>query len=93
MHWVLTDRETATGPRTGTLGLSFPPGVAAPDDLVNGSIVEITGHFDDPAAAACDVEPETTYQSNVSSLWVLCREQFVVTEVEVIGDIGLPDGA
>jgi hypothetical protein len=55
--------------------------------------VELTGHFDDPAAATCDVEPETTYQSNDSSLWVLCREQFVVTQIEVVGDIGLPAGA
>ena len=92
IHWVLTDRQMADGPRTGTLGLSFPPDVAVPDDVVNGSVVEVAGHFDDPAAAACNVEPETTYQSNDSSLWVLCREQFVVTEIGVVGDIGLPAG-
>lgn len=91
--FALTDRQSADGPISARLSIAFPPGLSLPDDLANGSIVEITGHFDDPAAAACDVEPETKYQANDSSLWVLCREQFVVTEIEVVGDIGLPSGA
>ena len=91
--FVLTDRQRPDGPITGRLNLAFPPDLSLPDELRNGSIVEVSGHFDDPAAAACKIEPKSTYQWNDRSLWVLCREQFVVTDVEVVGDLGLPAGA
>ena len=92
IHFVLTDREKPDGPVSGYLGLAFPPDLTLPEELGNGSKVNLTGHFDDRAAAACSIEPNGEYQVNDSSLWVLCREQFVVTDLEVIGDIGLPSG-
>lgn len=93
IDFVLTDRATAAGPVSGHLGLAFPPDLSLPAELGNGSQVNLAGHFDDPAAAACNIEPRTRYQSSDSSLWVLCREQFVVTDIKVVGDIGLPAGA
>jgi hypothetical protein len=49
--------------------------------------LEITGHFDDPAAATCHREPvadEITYWHGVQSVIDQCRMTFVVTDVTVI---------
>lgn len=70
--------------RFGPFDLRFKPdGPAAP---APGSIVRVTGHFDDPAAAACTVapgDPPSPIDSATAALW--CREQFVVDALEVTG--------
>lgn len=70
--------------RMGPFALRFPPdGVAMPDP---GSIVSVTGHFDDGAAAGCEVAPgeePTPIKAEVAVLY--CREQFVVESLEVTG--------
>ncbi|HET9878244.1 MAG TPA: hypothetical protein VFQ81_02910 [Candidatus Limnocylindria bacterium] len=78
--------------RFGPFDLRFKPdGPAAP---APGSIVRVTGHFDDPAAAGCTVapgEPPMAIDSATAALW--CREQFVVDALEVTGtDPDFPTG-
>jgi hypothetical protein len=49
--------------------------------------VQVTGHFDDPAALSCHFEPsaeELQYWGGQQSGIDLCRQKFVVTEVVVV---------
>lgn len=62
--------------QAGPMTLHFPPDVDRPD---YGSIISVTGHFDDPAAAECLVasgEPPEPIDDQVAELY--CRERFVV---------------
>ncbi|MEX0710081.1 MAG: hypothetical protein WD116_02635 [Chloroflexota bacterium] len=65
--------------------------VTAPDLAIDpgwtGSWIEVTGHFDDPAAVSCRWSP--TYSDEVhytgqASFAENCRQQFVVTAVRVV---------
>jgi hypothetical protein len=49
-----------------------------------GRWVEVTGHFDDPAAATCHTQPGPAGigQPPLASLVLQCREQFAVTRIE-----------
>ena len=52
-----------------------------------GSWLELTGHFDDPAAASCHWTPspeELLYYSGSRPVFEACRQQFVVTAVRVV---------
>jgi hypothetical protein len=52
--------------------------------FVPGAVILVTGHFDDPAAAACRVvaQPAPDVQVPTAAELVLaCREAFVVTSV------------
>ncbi len=75
----------------GTLDMVSPPG--GPSVQPRGTIVRVTGHFDDPAAAGCVIRT-TAYQSTwvvwTGAAELLCREQFVVTEIEKTGFMALP---
>lgn len=69
------------------LTLHFAPedGLDAP---ANGSIVRVTGHFNDPASATCMIgppagEPGPNVDPVMAELY--CREQFVVDAYEIIG--------
>jgi hypothetical protein len=72
--------------------------VSAPDLATRttspGMIARVTGHFDDPASSTCAIDPsyfEPLGWTVPSSSTVLdCREQFVVTRIEVLGSITLP---
>jgi hypothetical protein len=67
-----------------------PDGPARPDA---GSIVRITGHFDDPAAEGCRVAPGDPEPTDIDPVVgeLYCRSHFVVEGVEVIGvDEDLP---
>jgi hypothetical protein len=49
--------------------------------------LELTGHFDDPAAASCHYEPgsdELVWWSGQRQYIDQCRRTFVVTEVTVV---------
>jgi hypothetical protein len=66
--------------------------VLAPSVVVDrlwsaGTWVELTGHFDDPAAATCHYEPaieELPSWSGQQSFIDRCRQTFVVTDVKVV---------
>jgi hypothetical protein len=73
--------------RSRVLHLHVAPesGVAFPPD---GSIVRVTGHFNDPASASCRISVDddgqvTSIDPGTAELY--CREQFVVDGFEVIG--------
>jgi hypothetical protein len=63
-------------------GLAFEP---------IGTIARVTGHFDDPASETCFMRfgglPDN-YANGAAALD--CREQFVVTKIEVLGTMTLP---
>jgi hypothetical protein len=72
-----------------TLVMVVAPG--GPSVQPRGTIVRVTGHFDDPVSATCRIEPGSDFSgawSGASEL--LCREQFVVTEIEKLGFMALP---
>ncbi len=89
---------TGSAPTDDRLILAFAANVpmlevyAAPGSGVDpaqffpGAIVQVTGHFDDPAATACRVvaaQPEPGWQVPTPAEVVLaCREAFVVTSVQ-----------
>jgi hypothetical protein len=64
------------------------PSVAV-DPIANGGTwVELTGHFDDPAAATCRYEPavpELPYWRGQQGIVDNCRQTFVVTDVRAVG--------
>ena len=70
--------------RIGPFVLRFAPdGPAQPDE---GTIVRVTGHFDDPRSSECVIgpgEPNQVVHPTVQELY--CRSHFVVDSVEVIG--------
>jgi hypothetical protein len=78
--------------RIGRFTVIFPPdGPALP---AAGSVVRMTGHFDDPAAAGCVIgpgEPAEPIDSRTAALF--CRERMVVDAIEVTGtDPDFPTG-
>lgn len=70
--------------RIGPFAMRFvPDGPPVPAD---GSIVHVTGHFDDPAATGCIIAPgEPPMPIDSSTAVLYCREQFVVDAIEVTG--------
>jgi hypothetical protein len=84
--FLTVDPEGYVGPFV----LRFAPN--GPERPEAGSIIRVTGHFDDAAAADCVVKPgveKTTIDPVVENLF--CREKFVVESYEVIGfDEGFP---
>lgn len=87
---------TRSAPTDDTLMLAFVSGpelavYVAPGSgldqaqFVPGAIVQVTGHFDDPAAAACRIvaaQPEPGWRPPTPAEVVLrCREAFVVTSM------------
>jgi Bacterial SH3 domain len=90
---VLTPKDGAKN--FPTTGLST---VAAPS-LNNlsenpGTLARVTGHFDDPASASCVItggyERDNGLTAQGSGVVLDCREQFVVTKIEVLGSVTLP---
>jgi hypothetical protein len=72
------------GNRIGPFAMRFAPG--GPEQPPPGTIVRVTGHFDDAAARGCTVspgEPPSPVDARTAELY--CREQFVVEILEVIG--------
>ncbi len=63
------------------------PSLAPLDPAWTGTWLEITGHFDDPAASSCRIEPRADsiqWWSGRQSLIDQCRLTFVVTAVKVV---------
>lgn len=83
-RWLMSEGGCGFGPPPGQttseawLMLRFPPGV--PNDFGVSPVVDVVGHFDDPAAQTCvatanypDVTPPTKAEAVAQ-----CRTQFVV---------------
>ena len=75
-----------------TLDLVAAPG--GPSVQPRGTIVRVVGHFDDPASATCRIEPGSD-NAGFAGAWtgaseLLCREQFVVTQIDQVGFMALP---
>ena len=77
-----------------TVSVRLAPGVEAQWPAELGESLRLTGHFDDPASSSCalrgpdpalDPDGEPWVESKDISV-LRCREQFVVTELEVITD-------
>ncbi len=75
-------------PFPGSIVLATTPGVPPLEPSHRGSIVRVTGHFNDDSAIACTITPgpeagtEPVHEEAVQ--WY-CRERFVVESWEVIG--------
>ena len=68
----------------GPFVLRFSPD--GPEHPEAGSIVRVTGHFDDARSSECVVAPgEPTQAVHPSVQELYCRAQFVVDSIEVIG--------
>ena len=90
--WWLAERPTANAGPEEERHVIDPPtlldALKSPDatgDLKGvGRWVEVTGHFDDPAAATCRPVggPAGIGQPPMASFVLQCREQFAVTRIE-----------
>ena len=90
--WLAGSRRyilvTAIGPAVDAVPfvVRFPPDVGtppvSPSDGPEGTVVQLTGHFDDPASATCQRHPTESdlpdLPHELDVLW--CRQQFVVSE-------------
>jgi hypothetical protein len=69
------------------IGLRFPPESGLQFPTVGGSILRVSGHFNDPAATTCVISwmgyEEVEPLAGTAELY--CREQFVVDSYEVVG--------
>lgn len=87
----VTNRTAPTVEPTARMQLVFSPSLGVLPEV--GMVVRLVGHFDDPAAATCAVIPSTDIEWSQPAVQLLCREQFVVTEFEVLDHMDLPPGA
>jgi hypothetical protein len=83
----VTNRAAPTVEPIGRTQLIFLPTITSYPDP--GSVVRLVGHFDDPAATTCHVVPSTEFEWSQPAVQLLCREQFVVTEFEVLDHMDL----
>lgn len=70
------------------LEMRVPP-EALPDVPVEGSIVRVTGHFNDPASTSCSMsifDDGQAIEVDPRTAELYCRERFVVDAFEVIGN-------
>jgi hypothetical protein len=70
--------------RIGPFALHYPMGI---ERIPTASIVRVTGHFDDVAAAECLVAPGDPEPQPISDVLaeLYCSEQFVVDGYEILG--------
>jgi hypothetical protein len=85
--WAVSDE-------TFSLAIHADPasGITFPDELVRA---RLTGHFDDPAATTCAYVGESDPATSPSApeQVFLCREAFVVDEMEILEVLGTPPAA
>jgi len=90
---VLTPQEGAKNRPTSGLSTVTAPSLNGLFENF-GTIARVTGHFDDPASTSCVIkggfEPDNGLTAQTGAMALLCREQFVVTRIEVIGTMQLP---
>jgi hypothetical protein len=93
--WLLqpTDNQLYLNPTKTTDGGWWTNAVLSPGVTVNPSWrtawVEVTGHYDDPAAVTCRHQPSADELqwgwSGIQGVITQCRQTFVVTTVKVVG--------
>jgi hypothetical protein len=66
-------------PNLGSCGFDWPSDPGCPLQPLAGTFVQVTGHFDDPAAAECTTDDAATIPASVV---LECRRQFVVTSFQ-----------
>lgn len=75
-------------PFPGSIVLTTPPGVRPLEPGDRGSIMRVTGHFDDEHATTCTITPQAEAGPELvneeAAEWY-CRERFVVESWTVIG--------
>jgi hypothetical protein len=79
------------GDRTDQFVLHFPP--SGPDAPPVASVIRVRGHFDDAAAATCQIsvmdplhpDPEHLVTIPSDAAQLVCAQQFVVETLEVLG--------
>jgi hypothetical protein len=78
--------------RIGPMTLRFPPD--GPERPAGGSMLRVTGHYADAAAADCVYQPEGEPQpTNGDAVELYCGIQFAVESYEIIGiDEDFPSG-
>lgn len=84
--WLVPpDVERGVSDADAAFSFVLAPGVVVPAALESGGGgVRITGHFDDPAAATCVINAgEPMVEQPAESVYLFCRERFVVTNVEL----------
>lgn len=90
---VLTPQEEAKNRPTSGLSTVTAPSLNGLTENF-GTIARVTGHFDDPASTSCVIkggfEPDNGLTAQTGAMPLLCREQFVVTKIEVLGAVTLP---
>lgn len=93
--WLFTECLNLFNP-DGTetkLTLFFPPALGSAG-LKDGDVVRVVGHVDDPAAVECRLAPDplasAVSQASASLVQQQCRSHFVVSEIEVTGQLELP---
>ena len=75
----------------GGIGMQVAPGVFVPGNVPpnddSGIHVELTGHFDDPAAATCRIRPSIGSGAQVLPVGeavATCKQTFVVTHIQIL---------
>ena len=79
----------SSGLNLSQLILHFPPAEGF-DRPPNASILQVTGHFSDPASSTCTIKPTMDgfpagAEVDPVMAELYCREQFVVDAYEIIG--------
>lgn len=72
---------TTSGQKPGygpITALAIPPGLGDPQPAHVGHWVTVTGHFDDPTAAACTATGEPGVAPTMAEAVTICRSTFVV---------------
>jgi hypothetical protein len=63
------------------------PPVELPPELLAGAWVQVTGHYDDPAAQGCRLQPDgggLPFYQDAESIILACRQMFAVTELTLV---------
>jgi hypothetical protein len=91
--WLLqpSDNQLYLNPIKVTDGGWWSSAVVSPlvsvDESWRGAWVQVTGHYDDPAAAGCHRQPsadDLQWWSGQQAVVTQCRQTFVVTDVKVV---------
>lgn len=75
-------------PFPGSIVMATPPDVEPIGPDRRGSVLRVTGHFDDPRSADCSITPEPAAGADPpheEAVEWYCRERFVVESWEAIG--------
>lgn len=91
--WIAGKAYFSLGLTLGFLPMHLPHSerlwrLATSLDVRGGAEVQVVGHFDDPAASGCTLEPrlEGFVAMSAAEQEQWCRQQFVVTDIVIVGE-------